>query len=165
MANVGNRSSMVAVVSTTTTTTPMMRSCKIAQKVTKLIYKYTCECDLSLKAYDMEKVKELKDKLCAMSGCIECQHASQFSTAHHSISKKWVLGHLVSNPWLYGIKDRFTSTKAGGGLTLLAKEQSKVPRQTTRILKVGAIDTDLLNTAMKTPSDDNEKTNKHSINV
>ena len=107
---------------------PKMRSRKRARKTTTMFHKLITERDLALKKGDATTVRECEKEIEEMGGRAEYQRASQVSTSFHSTSK-WVLGHVASKGWLYGIK--------------VAGKQ----RRTTRILEVGAINTELLDAA------------------
>jgi 25S rRNA (adenine2142-N1)-methyltransferase len=157
-----SRSSSSLAEATPTTHQPM-KSRKRARKVTTLFHKYTRQRDLALESGDTKTAQDCETKLEQMGGRIEYQKASQLSTMHHSTSKKWVLGHLASNGWLYGIKDKISTNIS---ITRTAKERRKAPRRTTRILEVGAINTDLLDAAQADEDRSSaELKNKHNIHV
>jgi len=123
-----------------------MRSRKKARVVTTLFHKYTRDRELAIQQGDTERIKECDVKIEEMGGRQEYQRASQLSTSHHSTSK-WVIGVLAQSGWVYGIpKESDTSKK---------KKKSKAPRRKTRLLEVGAINTELLNAAKETvPAED-----------
>ena len=104
---------------------PKMKSRKRARQTTTNFHRLMTERDLALKKGDKNKAKSCEKRLDEMGGRAEYQRASQVSTSFHSTSK-WVLGHLAKIGWLYGIKRKDN------------------PRRTTRILEVGAINTELL---------------------
>jgi 25S rRNA (adenine2142-N1)-methyltransferase len=140
----------------TTTTTIAIKSRKRARQVTTLFHKYTRQRDLAEQMGDTVTVQQCNRKLQEMGGRIAYQQASQLSTKYHSISKTWVLGYLARNGWLYGIKQNppigtsstsNSTSKTIPTVVVTAKEQRKSPRRTTRILEVGAINTDLLDAA------------------
>lgn len=106
----------------------MMRSRKKARVVTTLFHKYTHDLELALRQGDSVKAKECEEKIAEIGGRQEYQRASQLSTLYHSTSK-WVLGVLANKGWLYGI----------------ATCPEKDTRRKTRLLEVGAINTELLN--------------------
>jgi 25S rRNA (adenine2142-N1)-methyltransferase len=106
-----------------------MRSRKKARVVTTLFHKYTRDRELALQQGDSLKAKDCEEKIAEIGGRQEYQRASQLSTSHHSTSK-WVLGVLAKKGWLHGIA---TAEKAS--------------RRQTRLLEVGAINTELLNAA------------------
>ena len=107
---------------------PKMKSRKRARQTTTMFHKLITERDLARKNGDTTKVRECEKEIEEMGGRAEYQRASQVSTSFHSTSK-WVLGHLASKGWLYGIKS------------------TGKQRRTTRILEVGAINTELLDAA------------------
>jgi 25S rRNA (adenine(2142)-N(1))-methyltransferase, Bmt2 len=86
------------------------------------------------------------------------QRASQVSTLFHSTSK-WVLGVLAQNGWLYGRKisqddetkgkneDITTSESKNDAKKLKKKKKEKQKRRPTRLLEIGAINTELLDAA------------------
>jgi 25S rRNA (adenine2142-N1)-methyltransferase len=118
-----------------------------------MFHKLTRERDLALKEGDSKKVKSCEKSLEEMGGRAEYQRASQLSTSFHSTSK-WVLGHLANNGWLYGIKTSPKAAKAESETAsrgeLTPKDghgRKRIPRRTTRILEVGAINTELLDAA------------------
>jgi hypothetical protein len=125
---------------------------KRARQVTTLFHKYTRQRDLAEQMGDAHTVEECNGKLEQMGGRIAYQRASQLSTKYHSISKTWVLGYLARNGWLYGIKhvDHPNTSTVTSTTGITAKEQRKSPRRTTRILEVGAINTDLLDASTVT---------------
>ena len=84
---------------------------------------------------DQEHVKKCDKELEEMGGREEYQRASQLSTSFHSTSK-WVLGSLSRLGWLHGIP-----------LDLKKKQ-----RRPTRLLEVGAINTELLDAAAERKS-------------
>jgi 25S rRNA (adenine2142-N1)-methyltransferase len=119
---------------------PPLQSRKKARKVTTLFHKYTRERDAALSENNKEKLEHTDRLIAEIGGRAQYQRASQVSTSFHSTSK-WVLGVLARNGWLYGIRtpqDGASSSK---------KERKKLPRQPTRILEVGAINTELLDAA------------------
>jgi len=116
-----------------------MTSRKRARHVTTMFHKLTTERDLALKQGDTTKVKSCEKDLEEMGGRSEYQRASQLSTSFHSTSK-WVLGHLANSGWLYGIKTADAPVQDG-------QKRKRNPRRTTRILEVGAINTELLDAA------------------
>ena len=130
-----------------------MTSRKRARHVTTMFHKLTRERDLALKVGDTSKVKSCEKSLEEMGGRTEYQRASQLSTSFHSTSK-WVLGHLANNGWLYGMKTKAdvempeNDTASSGKMTTKETwKKKRKPRRTTRILEVGAINTELLDAA------------------
>lgn len=102
---------------------PKMPSRRKARKLTTQFHQLTCERDEALAQNNKEKVALLDRRIEEMGGRKEYQKASQVSTSFHSTSK-WVLGHLARNGWLYGVGP-------------------KRDRRPTRLLEVGAINTEL----------------------
>ena len=151
-----------------------MTSRKRARKTTTLFHKLTRERDLALKEGDMIKVKSCEKSLEEMGGRTEYQRASQLSTSFHSTSR-WVLGHLRNNGWLYGIKsdDKISEngiTSEGKTTSSDGKKRNRKARRTTRILEVGAINTELLDAAetigpKNLSSSSGVQDSKHNINV
>ena len=137
---------------------PAMRSRKKARVVTTLFHKYTRDRELALQQGDMDRVKECDIKIEEMGGRQEYQRASQLSTAHHSTSK-WVIGELKKSGWLYGIPEGMHETTK--------KTKRKVPRRKTRLLEVGAINTELLNAAKEKETDieGNGTVSKYQLDV
>jgi 25S rRNA (adenine2142-N1)-methyltransferase len=152
-----------------------MKSRKRARHVTTQFHKLTRERDLALQEGNTDHAKICEQKLEAMGGRPEYQRASQLSTSHHSTSK-WVLGHLESKGWLHGIKienDNTINCGDGGDSKLTGKrKREKIPRRTTRILEVGAINTELLDAAAAATStesglasQDGQSNKKYNIHV
>lgn len=148
---------------------PVMKSRKKARKVTTLFHKLTRERDEALAKQDATEVKRLDRQLEEMGGREEYQRASQLSTSFHSTSK-WVLGGLARYGWLHGIPIVETTEKCGDeGEQRVGKKRKR--RRPTRLLEVGAINTELLDAAgQKKASRDQAhgKTTpnrKHTLNV
>lgn len=96
----------------------------------------------------MGRVQELEQAIDEMGGRSKYQRASQVSTSYFSTSK-WVLGHLARNGWLYGRKLLLPSSNHQHPQQ--EKEVLQVRRRRrTKILEVGAINTELLSAASKT---------------
>ena len=147
-----------------------MKSRKRARQVTTLFHKYTREKDLAVrKGADATILKEWDDKIEAIGGRKTYQEASQLSTSFHSTSK-WVLGYLQRKGWLYGIpivgKDDPENSAAVGSdetdptHTNTSKKTTKQPtskkkrqRRDTRLLEIGAINTELLDASERTVED------------
>ena len=125
-----------------------MKSRKRARHVTTQFHKLTRELDQAIREGNTEHAKICEQKLEEMGGRPEYQRASQLSTSHHSTSK-WVLGYLASKGWLHGIKIENDNTNGGDGGR---QKSGKIPRRTTRILEVGAINTELLDAAAASTS-------------
>jgi 25S rRNA (adenine2142-N1)-methyltransferase len=113
---------------------PNHPSRKQARRITTLFHKYTRQLDAARANGDQEKVETLERNIVEMGGRPAYQRASQVSTSYFSTSKKWVLGVLGRNGWLHGIKVNEDITTA----------ERKKPRRVTRLLEVGAINTDLV---------------------
>lgn len=112
---------------------------------------------------DTEAVKRCDQELTAIGGREEYQKASQLSTSFHSTSK-WVIGTLAKTGWLYGIQLKNTEANA------LADDQKKQKRQRrpTRLLEVGAINTELLDAAgeeVPSKDDPNVSIRKYKLSV
>ena len=99
-------------------------------------------------------MKSIDKQLDEMGGREEYQRASQLSTSFFSTSK-WVLGSLSRRGWLHGIS---------------LPGESKKKRRETRLLEVGAINTELLDAADEkyewtTPSGEIQTRSKYRLNV
>lgn len=92
-----------------------------------------------------------------MGGREEYQRASQLSTSFHSTSK-WVLGKLAQKGWLHGItivqddddddsNEEEEEEGEGKKNELRKRQRRKRKRRPTRLLEVGAINTELLDKA------------------
>jgi len=112
-----------------------------------------------------DEVAEIDRRIERLGGRAEYQRASQVSTSFFSTSR-WVLGYLARNGWLYGIQRRCAddgdgddndppeeeTDNDGGGNSgseqkMTTKKKRKRPRRHTRLLEVGAINTELLDAA------------------
>jgi 25S rRNA (adenine2142-N1)-methyltransferase len=113
---------------------PNHPSRKQARRITTMFHKYTRQLDAARASGDQEKAEIVEQNIVEMGGRPAYQRASQVSTSYFSTSKKWVLGVLGRNGWLHGIKVKDDVT-AG---------ERKKPRRVTRLLEVGAINTDLV---------------------
>mmetsp|Transcript_8279 Transcript_8279/g.12021 ORF Transcript_8279/g.12021 Transcript_8279/m.12021 type:complete len:333 (-) Transcript_8279:320-1318(-) len=130
-----------------------MKSRKRARQVTTLFHKYTREKDLAIKkGASKEVIKGWDDKIEAMGGRKIYQEASQLSTSFHSTSK-WVLGYLHCNGWVYGIPLESNNN----GETSDMQKPKRPPRRDTKLLEVGAINTELLDASERTSSEGNKK--------
>jgi hypothetical protein len=102
---------------------------------------------------DMEQVTQCDQQLEQMGGREEYQRASQLSTSFHSTSK-WVLGSLARNGWLYGTaimeNDNNDNNDNNDTPQSSSTKTRKRLRRNTRLLEVGAINTELLDAAMET---------------
>jgi 25S rRNA (adenine2142-N1)-methyltransferase len=134
---------------------------KKARRVTTLFHKLTRALDAAVEDGDESQVNRLQNEISSMGGRTEYQKASQVSTFYHSTSK-WVLGYLSRNGWLYG---RMVPSKEV--IEAPDKATKKQPRRLTRLLEVGAINTELLDTSQKiiTNPDTEVKTQKYRLDV
>jgi 25S rRNA (adenine2142-N1)-methyltransferase len=107
------------------------------------------ERDLATEKGDLEQVKQCDQQLEEMGGREEYQRASQLSTSFHSTSK-WVLGNLARNGWLYGTPVIENENDNSDTSQSSSTKTKKRPRRNTRLLEVGAINTELLDAAMAT---------------
>jgi hypothetical protein len=131
---------------------------------------------LALEEGDAAAVEQTDKLLAEMGGREEYQRASQLSTSFHSTSK-WVLGSLARRGWLYGIRDNKNNMEENQPTTpeetnledatncesssnqpdsQKAKTHRKRLRRVTRLLEVGAINTELLDAATTSPLEDND---------
>jgi 25S rRNA (adenine2142-N1)-methyltransferase len=159
----------------------VMKSRKRARQVTTLFHKLTRERDLALQKGETEEAQKCEQRLEEMGGREKYQRASQLSTSFHSTSK-WVLGQLASRGWLYGIvveendgddetinfgEDEENSQRgrpASSIVTAKRKRSSRKSRRTTRILEVGAINTELLDFAGQQSEGSNQDVTKDRLN-
>jgi 25S rRNA (adenine2142-N1)-methyltransferase len=119
--------------------------------VTSLFHKYTRELDAAKEKGNPARVEELEQQLDELGGREAYQQASQLSTSFYSTSK-WVIGHLTRSGWLYGIHEQ-------GG-------DKKGPRRNTKLLEVGAINTELLVASKQIKrSKDGTQTSKYRLSV
>lgn len=129
-----------------------MKSRKRARQVTTQFHTLTHQRAKAVLEGDTSKILEVDEKLQAMGGRNEYQRASQLSTSFHSTSK-WVLGHLSRLGWLRGIKVQGD---------VLTEKQERACRRHTRILEVGAINSELLDAAADATASGDAK---HRIDV
>lgn len=135
-----------------TTKPVIMKSRKRARQVTTQFHKLTHERERAVQQGDRIAVEKLDTALQEMGGRSEYQRASQLSTSFHSTSK-WVLGNLARTGWLYGIvEERQENTKVND-----ETKRKRPSRRPTRILEVGAINTELLDAAAETTSTGEKK--------
>ena len=121
---------------------------KKARRVTTLFHKYTRQRVEALARDDSEQVSQLDQLIEEMGGRAAYQKASQVSTSFFSTSK-WVLGVLARNGWLYGIRMDHDETQSGASPTNKTRKRRALRRK-TRVLEVGAINTELLDSAEQT---------------
>ena len=124
---------------------PKVKSRKLARKVTTRFHKLTRQRDEALHQGNDKEARRLEVEIEEMGGREAYQIASQVSTSYHSTSK-WVLGYLARNGWIYGIKQE----EVGGSRTGERRKQ----RRKTKVLEVGAINTELLDAADATVKDE-----------
>jgi 25S rRNA (adenine2142-N1)-methyltransferase len=110
-----------------------------------MFHKLTRERDAAVRKDNETEVTRCDELLKEMGGREEYQRASQLSTSFHSTSK-WVLGQLANTGWLFGIVRTDHDNDNSDG----ASKNSKAPRRPTRLLEVGAINTELLDAAEET---------------
>ncbi len=113
---------------------PPMKSRKKSRQITSLFHKLTQKMDQAKASdpQDKETIQKIQAQIDDMGGREEYQRASQLSTKFHSTSR-WVLKVLGQMGWTAGI-DIDESTK----------------KRSTRILEVGAINTELLDASKRT---------------
>ncbi|KAL7578422.1 hypothetical protein ACA910_012817 [Epithemia clementina (nom. ined.)] len=148
---------------------------KQARRLTTEFHRLTTLRDAAEQAKDEAAVLRYNEMIDAMGGREEYQRASQTSTSFFSTSK-WVLGYLSRNGWLYGIVNdkQVTETMSqkpptteGNSMdqTDTSKERPRKRRRPTRILEVGAINTELLDAAEKPRNNLNVRAlDLHSMN-
>jgi 25S rRNA (adenine2142-N1)-methyltransferase len=132
------------------------RSRKRARKITTLFHKLSRNrAELAEHGHDTSEIDVQIESMRP-----EYQRASQISTTYHSTSK-WVLGCLAQNGWLYGRRihrmndnndntDDLVKDPECNANTAKPKKKQKPPRRPTRILEIGAINTQLLDAAQRT---------------
>jgi len=115
---------------------PALKSRKKARQVTTQFHKLSRRRDAALQQGDQAQVATLDKAIEEMGGREKYQRASQVSTSFHSTSK-WVIGYLVRNGWICGIPEDIGESWS----------QKKRKRRPTRLLEIGAINTELLDAA------------------
>jgi 25S rRNA (adenine2142-N1)-methyltransferase len=134
---------------------PITKSRKRARKITTLYHRYT---QLKEKALTIDEKRNIDILIHGMGGQTAYQRASQVSTSYHSTSK-WVLGCLAQNGLLYGIDDaaiKVSGSIAGDAIFATSKKNEegyirrRPKRRDTRLLEIGAINTELLDAAEAT---------------
>jgi 25S rRNA (adenine2142-N1)-methyltransferase len=139
----------------------IMKSRKRARQVTTQFHKLTHERERAVQQGDTTTVARLDQAVHEMGGRSEYQRASQLSTSFHSTSK-WVLGSMARRGWLHGITVA-SAAAAAEAIPDDAKDQSvnnsskgrrkdAATRRPTRVLEVGAINTEMLDAADSTTS-------------
>eukprot|EP00934_Nitzschia_sp_Nitz4_P003277 Nitzschia sp. Nitz4//scaffold4_size323378//247385//248365//NITZ4_000697-RA/size323378-processed-gene-0.221-mRNA-1//-1//CDS//3329553510//3267//frame0 len=136
----------------------VMKSRKRARQVTTQFHQWTHERERALLEGNQGKVDELDEKIEAMGGREEYQRASQLSTSYHSTSK-WVLGYLTRLGWLYGVKEESIASEPS-----TSNSHQKQERRKTRVLEVGAINTELLEAAAASTGKGPERA-RHRLDV
>jgi 25S rRNA (adenine2142-N1)-methyltransferase len=132
---------------------PFSKSRKRARKVTTLFHRYTQLKEAASTPDEQHRLQELIEEI---GGQPAYQKASQVSTSYHSTSK-WVLGCLAQNGWLYGISDEKghhpdtdtmdeTNQVMGSNASPVGYDSLRHRRE-TRLLEIGAINTELLDAA------------------
>lgn len=140
----------------------VMKSRKRARKITTQFHKLTHEKERAVQQGDTATVEQLDQALHAMGGRSEYQRASQLSTSFHSTSK-WVLGSLTRRGWLHGISITTTQKPEDSNNVNESSGDSKrrrkttTPRRPTRVLEVGAINTEILDAAADTTNTGEKK--------
>ena len=167
-----------------------LRSRKRARQVTTLFHKYSQQLDAALARARsagckidggprdvhakkestsaeehalLEEVKKWDNKLKEIGGREEYQRASQMNTSLFSTSK-WVLGVLGKWGWLDGLPIEHSQTSNDKS----AKKSKSTSRRDTRLLEIGAINTQLLDAAARTRlnSKQDDKTERvHRLDV
>lgn len=134
---------------------PFSQSRKKARQTTTLFHRLTTQRDVLVQ--QNKDTSAIDKEIESMGGRREYQRASQISTSFFSTSK-WVIGSLASNGWLYGV--RTSPPKASKGTR---------QRRTTRLLEIGAINTELLDAAQATSAEpvsgDGSARKKYNISV
>lgn len=139
---------------------PHRQSRKKARQVTTLFHKYTRQRQVKLsKGQDTAAIDAAIE---AMGGRREYQRASQVSVSFHSTSK-WVLGCLAQSGWLHGIVVD-NGTASNDDAQSNTKSVRKRKRRPTRLLEVGAINTELLDAAAAT-KDTSSTEKKYRLDV
>jgi len=140
-----------------------------------MFHKLTSQHAVALQEGDTKLAKSSEKSLEEMGGRKEYQRASQLSTSFHSTSR-WVLGYLANNGWLYGIKKSSgVDHEVSNSSSKRERGKNQAPRRKTKILEVGAINTELLDAA-EVESDNNnfssldlsqstQKKRKHKYNI
>ena len=113
-----------------------LRSLKRARKVTTSFHRLSRQLTAAQAQGDAQEIARITKQIDEAGGRDAYQRASQVSTAVHSTSK-WVIAYLVGNGWIRGVP-------------LSTENANKTPdRRPTRLLEVGAINTQLLDAARR----------------
>jgi 25S rRNA (adenine2142-N1)-methyltransferase len=113
-----------------------LRSLKRARQVTTTFHRLSRLLVAAQANGDALEIARLTKQIEEAGGREAYQQASQVSTAVHSTSK-WVMAHLVSNGWICGIPEASNDNK------------DITTKRPTRLLEVGAINTQLLEAATR----------------
>jgi 25S rRNA (adenine2142-N1)-methyltransferase len=119
---------------------------KRARQVTTQFHKLTRQREAAQQANDEQALQSLEQEITVMGGREAYQKASQVSTSFHSTSK-WVLAHLSRNGWIYGVPTVVHADASGVAAMPKKPTKKEQQRRPTRILEVGAINTELLDAA------------------
>jgi 25S rRNA (adenine2142-N1)-methyltransferase len=119
---------------------------KRARQVTTQFHKLTRQREAAQQSNDEQALQSLDQEISVMGGRETYQKASQVSTSFHSTSK-WVLAHLSRNGWIYGVPSGNTESPLAAAAVPKKATKKAPPRRPTRILEVGAINTELLDAA------------------
>jgi 25S rRNA (adenine2142-N1)-methyltransferase len=152
---------------------PELRSRKQARRITTQFHRLTRKRDQAASAGDDDRVRELDRAIEEGGGRALYQRASQVSTSYFSTSR-WVLGYLVRNGWIHGRPSVCSSTnseraredKGGAEFDLDGNSRPKTrsngreEKRPTRLLEVGAINTELLDA-----SKSSNESAPHHVNV
>jgi 25S rRNA (adenine2142-N1)-methyltransferase len=138
---------------------PSSKSRKRARKITTLFHRYTQLKEAATTADEQNRIDTLIEEI---GGKSAYQKASQVSTSYHSTSK-WVLSYLAQNGWLYGMADdkglcldvhsatvsetNQIPTRNDRPLCDGSVRRRKTKKRDTRLLEIGAINTELLDAA------------------
>ena len=160
-----------------------MKSRKKARQITSLFHKLTHELDYlkqKVKEHrdkndnddkndkndkDKQKIEKLQDQINQMGGRTEYQRASQLSTKFHSTTK-WVLKVLFHHGWLPNgrrINNNNNNNNKSNKETTSKRKQRLYSYQPINILEVGAINTEMIDAALKTKKVEMKKSEIQSM--
>mmetsp|Transcript_3009 Transcript_3009/g.3504 ORF Transcript_3009/g.3504 Transcript_3009/m.3504 type:complete len:357 (-) Transcript_3009:216-1286(-) len=142
---------------------PEMKSRKKARQVTSLFHKLTRQMEEAKEKGETKTVESLLKKIDEMGGREEYQRASQLSTKFHSTSR-WVLKVLGRKGWLHGLDCTETETVNTVVEEDTVDKRKQRKKRCVRILEVGAINTELLDAAVKTKRVHMKKSDNSSKN-